>query len=122
MGSSELKTFSLSASFVEAYNRTGSGVCLHVCLHVCLCSDRWFVELPPIIVWVVVPSREAEFLPSTHRLFASVTKKQKNCSGEEITSLSLFFSFLTFLMRPTPQTVRGVHLGAVPHSSAPGLV
>lgn len=54
MGSSELKTFSLSASFVEAYNRTGSGVCLHVCLRVCLCSGRWFVELPPIIVWVVV--------------------------------------------------------------------
>lgn len=54
-------------------------------------SDRCFVKLLPIIVWVVLSSRGAEFFLSMHDLFASVTKKQQNG--------------LEFGKQPTPQTV-----------------
>lgn len=56
----------------------------------CCLSDRCFVKLLPIIVWVVFTSHRSEVFSSTHRLFASVTKRLQAGSGEEITSLVVF--------------------------------
>lgn len=115
MGSSE--TFSLSASFVEAYMRTGCAICLHVWLCVCLHSDRWLVELPAIIVRVVCPSPGADFSPSTHLVTLVCKCNQK---ADELFRRDYIFLFDISHASHT-QTLWRVHRGAVPHSNTSGL-
>lgn len=89
MGSSELKTFSLSASFVEASERAGSAVCLHVLcvLSIHLCQTGALLSCCKSLSGLSSPPQGLIFF--FHAPFAGVTKRQQTSSAEEITSFLL---------------------------------